>query len=72
MATRWLAKARGGIVDTSRRHFAEAALAALRGDDAAALVLLQQARKGLKQSMDPGFAHLSRDQIDELHHRLTV
>ena len=35
-ASRWLARARGGIVDASRRHLAEAALAAVRGNQAGA------------------------------------
>ena len=67
---RWLERARGGIVDASRRHFAEAALAALRGDQAGAQRSLAQADSRLRQSMDPGFALLSRDQIDALRNAL--
>ena len=72
VASRWLASARGGIVDASRRHFAEAALAALQGNNDAADLALAQADKRLKQSMDPGFALLSRDQIDALRHALAM
>ena len=72
MASRWLASARGGIVDASRRHFAEAALAALQGNNDAADLALAQADKRLKQSMDPGFALLSRDQIDALRRVLAM
>lgn len=69
-AASWLARARGGIVDGSRRHLAEAAIAALQGDHARAGMLLAQADKRLKQTMDPGFALLSRDQIDALRDSL--
>ncbi|MET1162472.1 MAG: site-2 protease family protein [Pseudoxanthomonas sp.] len=71
-ASRWLRSARGGIVDAARRHLAEAAMAALQGDAAGAEKLLVQADKRLKQSMDPGFALLSRDQIDALRRTLAV
>ncbi|MET1163375.1 MAG: site-2 protease family protein [Pseudoxanthomonas sp.] len=71
-ALRWLRSARGGIVDASRRHLAEAATAVLLGDDATAERSLVEADQRLKQSMDPGFALLSRDQIDALRRTLAA
>ena len=65
-ARSWLARARGGVVDESRRRLAEAALAAREGrrEEARAALVLAQQRLG--RSMDAGLAHLSSDQIAAL------
>lgn len=72
VAADWLQRARGGIVDASRRHLAEAAIAVLQGDANRAESALALAEQRLKQSMDPGFALLSRDQIEALRHSLAA
>lgn len=59
----WLAKARGGVVDASRRALAQAALAELRGDHAEVARQLEAATKALPRALDPGLAVMSADQI---------
>ncbi len=69
-ARAWLARARGGVVDESRRRLAEAALAAAEGrpDQARAALAVAQAKLG--RSMDAGATHLSADQIAALQSQL--
>jgi hypothetical protein len=62
-ARAWLGRARGGVVDTSRRRLAEAALAAREGRRDDALSALAVADAKLNRSMDAGSTHLSADQI---------
>ena len=66
----WLAKARGGLVDASRRALAEAAVAALAGRRDEALAGLEQAQAQLSRGMDPGFSRLSAVQIQALRQQL--
>ncbi|WP_290890873.1 site-2 protease family protein [Arenimonas sp.] len=65
----WLARAKGGVVDATRRALAEAAVAQLRGDAAKAATALATARRKLAHGMDPGVARLSADQIEALQSR---
>ena len=65
-AEAWLGKARGGLVDDSRRALAEAAVAALAGRRDEALAGLDRAQARLGRGMDPGFSRLSAFQIQEL------
>lgn len=65
-AQQWLACARGGIVDRSRRHLAEAAVALLQDDHQVAASALDAAESSRHQAMDAGFAHLSVDQIADM------
>jgi hypothetical protein len=62
-ARAWLGRARGGVVDESRRRLAEAALAAREGRRDEALSALAVAHAKLERSMDAGSTHLSADQI---------
>ena len=66
------ARARGGVVDASRRRLAEAALAAREGrrDDALAALALAEAKLG--SSMDAGSVHLSADQLAGLRTELAA
>ncbi|MCC6653249.1 MAG: hypothetical protein IT348_19010, partial [Candidatus Eisenbacteria bacterium] len=59
-ATTWLARGKGGLVDADQRALAEAAVASVSGDRAAAEAAV---RKGLalKPGMDPGASKLVRD-----------
>lgn len=66
----WLGKARGGLVDASRRALAEAAVAALAGRPNEALAGLARAEDRLGRSMDPGFSRLSELQIRQLREQL--
>lgn len=66
VAESWMARARGGVVDPSRRSLAEAAVASLQGRRDIALAALAAAQRKLGQSLDPGSARLSADQIDAL------
>ena len=58
----WMARAKGGLVDASRRSLAEAAIASLQGRSDTALAALAVAQRKLGQSMDSGSALLSTDQ----------
>lgn len=69
-AKAWLAQGRGGVVDRSRRALAEAAIAALEGDTAAARRGIAQARARVGQAMDAGGSLLWADQIARLEARL--
>lgn len=62
-ASRWLAQATGGVVDSCRRALAQAAVAALQGRRQDALAALASAEASLDKAMDPGFARLGADQI---------
>ena len=66
VAQSWMARAKGGLVDASRRSLAEAAVASLQGRRETALAALAVAQRKLGQSMDPGSALLSADQIGAL------
>jgi hypothetical protein len=70
IAESWMARAKGGIVEDSRRSLAEAAIAILQGNRDTALNALAQARRKLGQSLDAGTAKMSADQIDTLHQAL--
>jgi hypothetical protein len=65
-ATAWLGRARGGVVDASRRALAEAAVAALDGDLARRDQRLEQARRALRRGSDAGLNRLSESQIAQL------
>lgn len=71
-ARAWLARARGGVVDVSRRRLAEAAVAAREGrrDDALAALAVAEAKLG--SSMDAGSTHLSADQVAGLRAELAA
>lgn len=66
VAQSWMARAKGGVVDSCRRSLAEAAVASLEGRRDGALAALAVAQRTLGQSMDPGSAKLSADQIGAL------
>lgn len=68
----WLVRARGGVVDVSRRRLAEAAIAALEGRQRDALTALAGAEAKLGRSMDSGAANLSADQIAWLRADISV
>ncbi len=70
VARDWLMRSRGGIVDASRRHLAEAALATLEGRRVDALQALEAAQRRRHQSMDAGLAALGDDQANLLRSRL--
>ncbi len=70
VARDWLTRARGGIVDASRRHIAEAALATLEGRSEDALQALENARQRRHQAMDVGMSALGEDQASLLRSRL--
>jgi hypothetical protein len=65
-AQAWMARAKGGVVDASRRALAEAAVSLLQGQVEQADAALERARRMLARGMDPGLAKLSADQISEL------
>jgi len=65
-AQAWMARAKGGVVDASRRALAEAAVSLLQGEAAQAELALARARRMLGRGMDPGLAKLSADQIAEM------
>ena len=65
-AQAWLGKARGGLVDVSRRALAEGAIAALAGRRQDAVGHLARAQATLGRAMDPGFAFLSATQVQAL------
>ena len=69
-ARAWLARARGGIVDRSRRELATAAVAALTGDVAVARRALEAAQAHLGRSMDAGGAIAWAEQIAALRRSL--
>lgn len=71
VAESWMARAKGGVVDPSRRSLAEAAVASLQGRRDTALAALAVAQRTLGQSMDPGSAKLSVMQIGALREALT-
>jgi hypothetical protein len=71
-ALEWRRQARGGIVDASRRHLADAAIAALEGDVPAATRALDAATRKQGQAMDAGFARLGADQAAMLRDRLAA
>jgi hypothetical protein len=71
VAQAWLGRAKGGVVDPSRRSLAEAAVAAGLGRRDDALAALARADARLGRSMDPGSTHLTADQIQALRHRLS-
>jgi len=66
----WMARAKGGVVDASRRSLAEAAVALLQGDTDTAGKALATARRMLPRGMDPGLARLSADQVSALQSEL--
>lgn len=68
----WLAQARGGVVDVSRRRLAEAAVAAREGRRDDALAALKAAEAKLGSSMDAGSTHLSADQVAGLRAELAT
>ena len=68
----WLARARGGVVDVSRRRLAEAAVAAREGRRDDALAALKAAEAKLGSSMDAGSTHLSADQVAGLRAELAT
>lgn len=68
----WLARARGGVVDVSRRRLAEAAVAAREGRHDDALAALKAAEAKLGSSMDAGSTHLSADQVAGLRAELAT
>ncbi len=70
VATSWMARAKGGMVDASRRSLAQAAIASLQGRRETALAELAVAQRKLGQSMDAGAAQLSADQIATLQREL--
>ncbi len=69
-AGEWLSRARGGVVEPSRRALAEAAFAVVEGRDREARAALDRARGLLGRGSDAGLAIFSRDQIDALQRRL--
>jgi hypothetical protein len=71
-ARAWLARARGGVVDVSRRRLAEAALAVREGRRDEALSALDVAEAKLGSSMDAGAIHLSADQVAGLRAELAA
>ena len=71
-ARTWMARARGGVVDESRRRLAEAALAAAEGRPDQARSALAVATARLGRSMDAGATHLSADQIAALQARVAT
>lgn len=71
-AEAWLAQSGGGIADAARRHLAEAAVAALRGEHASARGSLERAERSLGRSMDPGSAKVTVDQIAALRSTLRL
>jgi len=70
-ATIWLARGKGGLVDGDQRALAEAAVAFVSGDRAAAEAAV---RKGLalKPGMDPGASKLVRDLLLAIEGRLAA
>jgi len=70
VATSWMARAKGGMVDASRRSLAQAAIASLQGRRETALAELAVAQRKLGQSMDAGGAQFSADQIATLQREL--
>ena len=71
-AVHWMGRAKGGIVDASRRHLAAAAIAALEGRHERAADELAQAEKLLSRSMDAGVARLGQDQIAMLRNSVST
>lgn len=69
-AAHWSMRARGGVVDGSRRALAEAALARIEGRFDAAEQSIRAARKLLPRSMDRGGARFTADQIETLEQSL--
>ncbi|MFM1886978.1 MAG: hypothetical protein RL026_2135 [Pseudomonadota bacterium] len=61
-----LARAQGGVVEKSRRHLAEAALARLEGRNAEAAQQVRLAARHLPGAMDAGLARLTRDQLTQV------
>ncbi len=59
----WMARAKGGVVDASRRALAEASLARLVGDPEGSHRLLGVATAKLSRGMDPGLNVLTAEQI---------
>lgn len=69
-AKEWLRRSRGGIVEASRRAYAEAAVAAAEGRRDVAHTLLDRASRDLGKGMDRGIAVLGADQIEALRRRM--
>lgn len=70
VAQAWLARAKGGVVDVSRRQLAQAALALRLGQREVALAALAEAEARLGGSMDPGTSLLSADQAAAMRREL--
>lgn len=70
VAQAWWSQSRGGVVDPSRRALAEAALAVLAGQTAAACSALDRAQAQLGRGLDPSLGAVSADQIAELRQHL--
>ncbi len=71
-ARQWLQRAKGGVVDASRRDLAQAALDALEGRREPALRALEAAERRLHHGMDAGYARLGADQIAALRCALSA
>ncbi len=71
-ARQWLLRAKGGVVDASRRDLAQAALDALEGRREPALRALDAAERRLHHGMDAGYARLGADQITALRRALST
>ena len=72
LAATWLASARGGVADDSRRSLAQAAVALAQRRPDAALSALELAERRLGRSMDAGLALLSRDQMQALRQAIAA
>lgn len=68
----WMQRAKGGVVDGSRRGLAEAATAFVEGDTSRARQALDQAMSALRRASDPGVAVMTRDQLVGLQSRLEM
>jgi hypothetical protein len=71
-AAAWMARAGGGVVDSSRRWLARASLAVDQGRIQEAGQALDQAEADLGRAMDPGLARLGSEQIARLRARLAA
>lgn len=65
-AADWMARARGGVVDPSRRALAEAATAAAQGRRELAAAAAARSRVALARASDAGMRRLTSDQLDAL------
>lgn len=66
----WLVRAKGGVVDASRRSLVEAYAAILESDPGRARALLAQARQQIPRGMDPGLNVLTAEQIERAGERV--